>query len=154
MKRLYWLPAAALFACGGGDGGGHEEPASSSAPVEPAESATDTIDEAPQLKGEGLAAALNDSNVFLLDVRNPEELEELGTVEGYTTSPSTNLPIGSTSYRRTNPSSPPETAEDERATCRGLAERKWVRGHRFLRDERLQWREDLSEGKLRVTETL
>ena len=47
MKRLYWLPAAALFACGGGDGGGHEEPASSSAPVEPAESATDTIDEAP-----------------------------------------------------------------------------------------------------------
>ena len=35
MKRLYWLPAAALFACGGGDGGGHEEPASSSAPVEP-----------------------------------------------------------------------------------------------------------------------
>ena len=40
------------------------------------------------LKGEGLAAALNDSNVFLLDVRNPEELEELGTVEGYT-----NIPI-------------------------------------------------------------
>ena len=35
MKRLYWLSAAALFACGGGDGGGHEEPASSSAPVEP-----------------------------------------------------------------------------------------------------------------------
>ena len=88
MKRIYWLPAAALFACGGGDGGGHEEPASSSAPVEPAESATDTIDEAPQLKGEELAAALNDSNVFLLDVRNPEELEELGTVEGYT-----NIPI-------------------------------------------------------------
>ena len=88
MKRLYWLPAAALFACGGGDGGGHEEPASSSAPVEPAESATDVIDEAPQLKGEELAAALNDSNVFLLDVRNPEELEELGTVEGYT-----NIPI-------------------------------------------------------------
>ena len=88
MKRLYWLPAAALFACGGGDGGGHEEPASSSAPVEPAESAIDTIDEAPQLKGEELAAALNDSNVFLLDVRNPEELEELGTVEGYT-----NIPI-------------------------------------------------------------
>ena len=74
--------------CGGGDGGGHEEPASSSAPGEPPESATDTIDEAPQLKGEELAAALNDSNVFLLDVRNPEELEELGTVEGYT-----NIPI-------------------------------------------------------------
>ena len=88
MKRIYWLPAVALFACGGGDGGGHEEPASSSAPVEPAESAADTIDEAPQLKGEELAAALNDSNVFLLDVRTPEELEELGTVEGYT-----NIPI-------------------------------------------------------------
>ncbi len=40
------------------------------------------------LQGEELAAALNDANVFLLDVRNPEELEELGTVEGYT-----NIPI-------------------------------------------------------------
>ena len=91
MKRPYWFfaaAAAAPFACGGGGGGGQEEPASSSAPVEPAESATDTIDEAPQLQGEELAAALNDANVFLLDVRNPEELEELGTVEGYT-----NIPI-------------------------------------------------------------
>ena len=114
MKRLYWLPAAALFACGGGDGGGHEEPASSSAPVEPAESATDTIDEAPQLKGEELAAALNDSNVFLLDVRKPRRVGGIGYGSRATpTSPSTNLPIGSTSYRRTNPSSPPETAEDE-----------------------------------------
>ena len=87
MKRLYWLSsaaAAALFACGGWSGGGQEKPPSSSAPVEPVESATDTIDEAPQLKGEELAAALNDASVFLLDVRNPEELEELGTVEGYT----------------------------------------------------------------------
>ena len=148
MKRLYWLPAAALFACGGGDGGGHEEPASSSAPVEPAESATDTIDEAPQLKGEELAAALNDSNVFLLDVRNPEELEELGTVEGYTN----NIPARSTNptcrsaRRATEGQTHPHRLKRRRTSraCRGLAERKWVRGHRFLRDERLRWREDLS----------
>ena len=56
MKQLYWLPAtaaAALFACGGGDGGGQEEPASSSAPVEPAESATNAIDESTTAQRRG-----------------------------------------------------------------------------------------------------
>ena len=41
-----------------------------------------------QLTGDALATALHDSDVFLLDVREPEELEEYGTVEGYT-----NIPI-------------------------------------------------------------
>jgi predicted sulfurtransferase len=43
---------------------------------------------APKLEGEELAAALADENIFLLDVRDPWELEELGTVEGYV-----NIPI-------------------------------------------------------------
>jgi predicted sulfurtransferase len=44
--------------------------------------------EAPQLEGPELAAALADEGIFLLDVREPSELEELGTVEGYV-----NIPI-------------------------------------------------------------
>ena len=44
--------------------------------------------EAPQLEGAELAAALADEGIFLLDVREPSELEELGTVEGYV-----NIPI-------------------------------------------------------------
>ena len=42
-----------------------------------------------QISGDELVAALEDADVFLLDVRNPEELEELGTVEGYV-----NIPLG------------------------------------------------------------
>lgn len=71
MKHVHgFLIAAALgfvIACGGG---GEE------------------TSEAPRLEGEELARALKDANVFLLDVRNPDELEELGTVEGYV-----NIPI-------------------------------------------------------------
>ncbi len=44
--------------------------------------------EAPQLEGAEMAAALADEGIFLLDVREPSELEELGTVEGYV-----NIPI-------------------------------------------------------------
>ncbi len=44
--------------------------------------------EAPQLEGAEMAAALADEGIFLLDVRAPSELEELGTVEGYV-----NIPI-------------------------------------------------------------
>ena len=44
--------------------------------------------EAPQLEGAELAAMLEDEDIFLLDVREPSELEELGTVEGYV-----NIPI-------------------------------------------------------------
>ena len=43
---------------------------------------------APQLEGQELASALADEGIFLLDVREPSELEELGTVEGYV-----NIPI-------------------------------------------------------------
>ena len=53
------------------------------------EPAVNTPAEAQQLTGEALASALHNADVFLLDVREPDELEELGTVEGYT-----NIPIG------------------------------------------------------------
>ena len=71
MKSLAALLAtgsvAALLACGGAE-------------------APET--QAQKLEGSALAAALADADVFLLDVRNPDELEELGTVEGYV-----NIPI-------------------------------------------------------------
>lgn len=44
--------------------------------------------ETPQIEGAELAAMLADEDIFLLDVREPSELEELGTVEGYV-----NIPI-------------------------------------------------------------
>ena len=50
----------------------------------PAAATAAATEEAPRLTGEQLARALEGSDVFLLDVRRPEELEELGTVEGYT----------------------------------------------------------------------
>lgn len=88
MRTFSWalLPfALAAMACGGGG----SEPASSNAEeAEPAASVAAPADEAPQLEGAELAAALADANVFLLDVRNPDELEEIGTVEGYV-----NIPI-------------------------------------------------------------
>lgn len=52
------------------------------------EPAANTPAEAQQLTGDELASALHNADVFLLDVREPDELEELGTVEGYT-----NIPI-------------------------------------------------------------
>jgi predicted sulfurtransferase len=42
----------------------------------------------PQLEGAERDAALVDDGVVLLDVREPSELEELGTVQGYV-----NIPI-------------------------------------------------------------
>jgi rhodanese-related sulfurtransferase len=39
--------------------------------------------EAPRVEADQIAEVLKDANVVLLDVRNPEELEELGTIEGY-----------------------------------------------------------------------
>ena len=83
MRNVSWpllMLAAFMLACGGGG----TDPAPASDPA----ASDSTALEPPQLKGEALAAALADANVFLLDVRNPDELEELGTVEGYV-----NIPI-------------------------------------------------------------
>ena len=46
-------------------------------------------EEAPRITADQLAEVFAGTEVFLLDVRRPDELEELGTVEGYT-----NIPIG------------------------------------------------------------
>jgi rhodanese-related sulfurtransferase len=43
--------------------------------------------QAPRVEAEQIAEVLKDANVVLLDVRNPEELEELGTIEGYVNIP-------------------------------------------------------------------
>lgn len=41
----------------------------------------------PRIVAEEIGKALSEADVFLLDVRRPSELEELGTVEGYTNIP-------------------------------------------------------------------
>ena len=65
-----------------------QAPASSESEAATTESPETSAEEALQLTGAALAAALQDEDVFLLDVRNPDELEEYGTVEGYV-----NIPI-------------------------------------------------------------
>ena len=47
-----------------------------------------TAAEPSRITADQLVEVFADSNVFLLDVREPAEIEELGTVEGYT-----NIPI-------------------------------------------------------------
>ena len=49
---------------------------------------TTQVAEPSRITPEQLIDVFKDSNVFLLDVRGPEEIEEVGTVEGYT-----NIPI-------------------------------------------------------------
>jgi hypothetical protein len=45
--------------------------------------------ETPKVEGPELLKMLADEDIFLLDVREPSELEEFGTVEGYV-----NIPVG------------------------------------------------------------
>jgi len=53
---------------------------------------SDAAGEVPQIEGAEIAAALEDESIFFLDVRDPSELEELGTVEGYVNIPIDELP--------------------------------------------------------------
>lgn len=53
---------------------------------------SDAVGEVPQIEGAEIAAALEDESIFFLDVRDPSELEELGTVEGYVNIPIDELP--------------------------------------------------------------
>ena len=50
--------------------------------------------EAPRLSGEALDDALATPDLFLLDVRQPDEIAEVGTVDGYV-----NIPIGELAER-------------------------------------------------------
>lgn len=62
--------------------------ASEQAPEPPSERA-ETMTEAPRLSGDQLDDALATPDLFLLDVRQPEEIAEIGTVDGYV-----NIPLG------------------------------------------------------------
>ena len=66
------------------------EPVATAPAGEPAatEVAAPATEEAPRITADQLADVFANTDVFLLDVRRPEELEEFGTVESYT-----NIPI-------------------------------------------------------------
>lgn len=55
----------------------------------PATEEVTNMTETPRLRGEQIGEALATPNLFLLDVRQPEEIAEVGTVDGYV-----NIPIG------------------------------------------------------------
>ena len=48
-----------------------------------------TAQQAPKMTSDEVMALLEKGQVFFLDVREPKELEELGTLEGYV-----NIPLG------------------------------------------------------------
>ena len=88
MRRFITVIVAVLVALGLVACGGESERTRSTEEPAGARAAT-TAEEAPRVEGAELAAMLADAGVVLLDVREPSELEELGTVEGYV-----NIPIG------------------------------------------------------------
>jgi rhodanese-related sulfurtransferase len=51
--------------------------------------AQQTAPKAPKMESDDVMALLEKGQVFFLDVREPNELEELGTLEGYV-----NIPLG------------------------------------------------------------
>jgi hypothetical protein len=90
MKKLrYLLPALllalAVLACGGPP----PEQAATETPADeaPATPAVADEPEAEHVNHEQIAALLDDPDVFLLDVRDADELPEQGAIEGYTLIP-------------------------------------------------------------------
>jgi hypothetical protein len=61
------------------------QPASSA----PGQAAPAAKPQAPKMASDDVMALLEKGEVFFLDVREPKELEELGTLEGYV-----NIPLG------------------------------------------------------------
>ncbi len=83
MSDLRWLAALAAvvaLACGGADGEG-EEAADSAQAEEAAEMPAEPTELDAASVAERMAAG---EDIFLLDVRTPEELQEDGVIAGYT----------------------------------------------------------------------
>ena len=65
---------------------------------------------AQRMASDDVQALLDAGKVFFLDVREPHELEELGTLDGYVNIPLGQSRSGSPRFPATRPSSPLETA--------------------------------------------
>lgn len=78
MRRLLFGLCAALFAVTAM--AQTPAPSSSTAPAQP---------QAPKMDSDDVFALVEKGQVFFLDVREPDELEKLGTLEGYV-----NIPLG------------------------------------------------------------
>ena len=74
IVALLFLPAFAM-AQSGSSGAGQAAPAAKP--------------QAPKMASDEVMALIEKGEVFFLDVREPKELEELGTLEGYV-----NIPVG------------------------------------------------------------
>lgn len=101
LAVLFGVAALLAIACGGADTGNMAADAGAAADNATADdatadaatgaaemaTATDTATPAEHVYHEQIAALLDDPDVFLLDVRNPDELPEQGAIEGYTLIP-------------------------------------------------------------------
>jgi 3-mercaptopyruvate sulfurtransferase SseA len=80
MRRIAILLLLGFAACRGEGRKPSDEPAASS---------TTVTKEAPRITASELQELLRDQDFLFLDVREPEEIVDLGTIEGYV-----NIPIG------------------------------------------------------------
>ncbi|MGD8817842.1 MAG: hypothetical protein PVJ51_11720 [Acidobacteriota bacterium] len=106
-SALAILVALAAIACGGDTGNSAADATdntgnaantadtAAAAPDTTADSGTsqgaasdaESVTDVPHLTGEQIAELIDDPNIFLLDVRNADELPEQGAIEGYTLIP-------------------------------------------------------------------
>jgi predicted sulfurtransferase len=81
MRSIAIVVLVGLAACGGG-----EEKRDSTAPA-----GARVEKEAPRISASELAEILRDQDFLFLDVREPAEIEELGTIQGYVNIPVSQL---------------------------------------------------------------
>ena len=86
---------AALLVVGAAATVGGQQPAQTPSPLTPEQQAIvakmPTLGEDRRVKAEEIDALMADGKVFFLDVREPKEIEELGSYEGYVNIPVTQL---------------------------------------------------------------
>lgn len=91
FSALAILVAVGIVACGGGETAVTTDDAAGAATdagtAGTPEATSTTATPAEHVYHEQIAALLDDPDVFLLDVRNPDELPEQGAIEGYTLIP-------------------------------------------------------------------
>ena len=114
------------------------------------ENLPEPVGEDRRVEATDIDATLADSNVVLLDVREPWELEKLGTREGYINIPLAELEerLDELPKRQDHPHCLKRRGTGR--ACRGLADEARVHVGRLLRTARLRWRSRVSGGNVAV----
>ena len=88
MRARGCILVAVTLVCAACQGAPATETADTQAAPAKAADPMPVADDTPRITGDQLAEVFANTDVFVLDVRRPDELQQLGTVAGYT-----NIPI-------------------------------------------------------------